>query len=90
MAIVFDPTKRRSTLEARGLDLARADEVFAGKTATVEDDRENYGETRYITAGFLDDRLVVMVWTPRGDNKRIISMRHCHDKEEKLWRENIG
>ena len=29
--------------------MARADEVFAGSTLTVEDDRQNYGEDRFIT-----------------------------------------
>ena len=29
-----------------------ADEVLAGPTLTVEDDRRNYGEDRFITIGF--------------------------------------
>lgn len=32
------------TIEARGLDMARAADVFAGATLTVEDDRHDYGE----------------------------------------------
>ena len=32
--------------------MARAEEVFAGATLTVEDDREDYGEDRFITIGF--------------------------------------
>lgn len=40
----FDPAKRKTTLDTRGLDMARADEVFAGATLTVEDDRKDYGE----------------------------------------------
>ncbi len=43
-----------------------AREVFEGATLTVEDDRQEYGEDRYITIGFLDDAMVVLVWTPRG------------------------
>ena len=41
MDIEFDPAKRDATLEARGLDMADAGEVFAGATLTVEDDRED-------------------------------------------------
>lgn len=44
MSIGFDPVKRQATLDARGLDLARADEVFAGATLTAEDDRKDYGK----------------------------------------------
>ena len=90
MRITFDPAKRDLTLEHRGLDFARAREVFAGLTATVIDERFDYGETRFITAGHLDGRLVVMVWTQRGEARQIISMRHCHAKEEEIWRRRMG
>jgi hypothetical protein len=85
MKITFDPSKRDLTLKHRGLDFARAGDVFAGLTATVADERFDYGEVRFISAGRLDGRLVVVVWTPREDARHIISMRHCHGKEEKIW-----
>ena len=61
MPIEFDAAKREATLRARGLDMARAEEVFAGATLTVEDDRRAYGEDRFITIGFLDEMMVVVV-----------------------------
>lgn len=88
--ITFDPAKRDITLKMRGLDFADAEFVFAGRTATTEDERFDYGEIRYRTAGFLNGRLIVMVWTPRGEARHIISMRYCHAKEEKKWRERMG
>jgi hypothetical protein len=90
LRITFDPVKCERTLRHRGLDFARAGEVFAGRTASVVDDRHDYGETRIITAGRLDGRLVVMVWTPRGEARHVISMRHCHAKEEEIWRRRMG
>ena len=51
MPIEFDTAKRTTTLAARGLDMARAEEVLAGATLTVEDDRLDYGEDRFITIG---------------------------------------
>jgi uncharacterized DUF497 family protein len=65
MRIEFDAAKRDQTLRERGLDMARADEIFAGATLTVSDDRRDYGEDRFITIGFLDARMVVAVWTAR-------------------------
>ena len=88
--ITFDPTKRARTLKERGLDLAEADQVFAGQWVAVVDERFDYGETRFITAGFLRKRMVVMVWTPHGNDRHIISMRHCHEKEEKHWRARMA
>jgi uncharacterized DUF497 family protein len=89
MRITFDPAKRALTLRHRGLDFVRAGELFAGLTATIVDDRRDYGETRFITAGALDGRLVVAVWTERGD-ARCLSMRHCHAEEEEIWRRRMG
>lgn len=89
MRITFDPAKRLQTLQDRGLDMRRAGEVFAGLHLTRLDDRFDYGETRYVTAGWLDSRLVVFVWTPRGSARRIISMRHCHEREAKRLRPHL-
>ena len=60
-------------MDARNLDMSRSDEVFDGATLTVEDDRQVYGEDRFITIGLLDERMVVLVWTLRNDRHRIIS-----------------
>jgi uncharacterized protein len=83
--ISFDPEKRAATLEYRGLDFADAGLVFAGRTVTVQDARRDYGEDRFITAGHLAGRCVVLVWTPRGEARRIISMRYVHGDEEARW-----
>ena len=86
MRITCDPAKRQRTLAERGLDMRRAKEVFAGIHFTRTDDRFDYGEPRFVTVGMLDSRLVVFVWTPRGAARRIISMRHCHEREAKRLR----
>ncbi len=83
--ISFDPAKRAITLEKRGLDFADAGLVFAGRNATVQDNRKDYGEDRFITAGYLAERCVVLVWTPRAGARRIISMRRAHADEERAW-----
>ena len=85
MPIEFDTAKRTATLEARGLDMARADEVLAGPTLTVEDDRQDYGEDRFITIGFLEATMVVLVWTPRDGAHRVISMRKANERERTLY-----
>ncbi len=85
MEIDFDPAKRQATLDHRGLDMARAGEVFDGATLTIEDDRADYGEPRFITIGTLDGRMVVLVWTPRANARRIISMRKANDREQKAY-----
>ena len=87
MRSTCDPAKRQRTLEERGLDMRRAKEIFAGYHFTRVDDRFDYGEPRFTTVGWLDSRLVVFVWTPRGTARRIVSMRHCHEREAKTLRQ---
>lgn len=71
-------------MKERHLDFADAAKVFESlDTVTFEDARFAYGETRFITAGRLDGRMTVIVWTPRGEDRHVISMRHCHGKEER-------
>jgi hypothetical protein len=83
MRITFDAIKRQFTIDERGLDFARARELFAGLHLTRPDEREDYGEPRFVTAGWLDNRLVILVWTPRGNARRIISMRKANAREVK-------
>jgi uncharacterized DUF497 family protein len=82
----WDEAKRQLTLAKRGLDFADAALVFAGRTLTLADERRPYGERRFITAGWLRDRFVVVAWTRRGRRRRIISMRYGHADEEAYWR----
>jgi uncharacterized protein len=86
----WDEAKRQSTLAERGLDFADAELVFAGRRVTLPDGRHDYGEPRFITAGWLRDRFVIVVWTPRDDGRRIISMRHGHADEEAYYNEQMG
>ncbi len=89
MELSFDDNKRAQTLEARGLDFADAGEVFAGHHFTLPDERKDYGEDRYITVGTLEGRMVVIVWTPRGAARRIISMRKANEREQQRYRHRL-
>ena len=81
----FDSAKRDKTLDERGLDFARAGEIFDGVHLTGQDTRQEYIEDRFITVGHLESRFVVLVWTPRGEVRRIISMRKANDREKAFY-----
>lgn len=85
MQIEFNQAKRDKTLQERGLDFARAEEVFSGPVLSSEDKRFDYAEQRFITFGWLDGRRVVLVWTQRGEARRIISMRHANERESRKY-----
>jgi uncharacterized DUF497 family protein len=88
--IEFDQSKHDITLRERGLDFSRAGEVFAGPVLTNEDIRYEYGERRFFTFGQLDFRMVVLVWTQRGADRRIISMRYANDREKSKYSKYLG
>jgi hypothetical protein len=88
--ITYDPAKRQKTLKERGLDFEDAAEVFAGATLTLEDDRRDYGEPRFQTYGLLGRRLVMVVWTPRGADRHIISMRKCNAREKRRFQARLA
>ena len=82
MRISYDPAKRQKTLDERGLDFEDAPIVFEGDTFEVEDTRRDYGETRMICFGYLEGRLVVIGYTPRGSVRHIFSMRKANGREK--------
>jgi len=90
MQIEFDSDKCDKTLAERGLDFARAAEVFASALVDVPDTRFEYGEKRFNTVGSLDGRMVVMAWTPRGEVRRIISMRKANEREQWRYTQHLG
>jgi uncharacterized DUF497 family protein len=90
MIITFDPAKRLMTLAERGLDMARAGEIFEDDHLTVRDDRRDYGEDRFISVGFLDGRMVFLAWTRRVDALRVISMRKANDREQAKYGKQLG
>ena len=88
--IEFDESKRALVLAHRSLDMADAHKIFEGKTLTISDDRMDYGEDRFITIGYFDKRMVVLVWTRRGNVRRIISLRKANDREQTLYEKRLA
>lgn len=82
MQITYDPQKREKALEERGLDFADAAIVFNGVTLEVVDIRKDYGEQRIICFGLLAGRMVVVGYTPRGEDRHIFSMRKANEREK--------
>ena len=86
----FDDIKREITLFTRGLDMARANEVFDESHLDQIDRRKDYGEERIRTFGYLDKQAVFIVWTYRGNTRRIISMRRANEREIKKYAGRMG
>jgi uncharacterized DUF497 family protein len=82
----WDAAKSDATLATRGLDFEAAARVFFGEYIEREDTRRDYGERRYVVTGEVDGRIITVVWTPRGAQRRIISARPASDRERRRYR----
>ena len=87
--IEYDLRKQQDTMQHRGLDFNDAPTVFAGKTLSMVDDRQDYGEERIITVGKLTGKVTVVVWTQRGKKRRIISMRYANERERQRYEQYL-
>lgn len=81
MGVAFDPEKDASNIAKHGISLARAMEMDMAAALVREDDRFDYGETRYIAFGDIEDELHCLIFTFRGTGVRAISLRKANKKE---------
>jgi hypothetical protein len=88
--IEFDPAKRARTLAERGLDFCDAPEALTASDRFTDPADGDHGEQRWITIGPLKGRLVLVVWTLRGERRRIISMRYAKEKERHGYRARVA
>lgn len=83
--ISFDQQKSDRNELLRGLSFKLVSQ-FDWSTAVISVDlRHDYGEARYLAMGFLDERLHVVVFTPREQAAHIISLCRANSRELRLY-----
>ena len=75
----WDEGKRLSNQTKHGVDFP-AIAAFQWETAMI-DNSHRHGELRHIAIGYLGDRLHQLVYTMRGRNCRIVSLRKANTRE---------
>jgi len=76
----WDDEKNKSNIRKHGFDFADAWEIFKAPVLAGLDDRQDYGEDRWIGVGLLRGYIIVVVFTERDeDTIRLISLekRRC-------------
>ncbi|MEI6417891.1 MAG: BrnT family toxin [Sphingomonadales bacterium] len=87
MKIEFDPVKDASNSKKHGVSLQAAT-AFEWDTALErEDNRFDYGETRFVAIGLIANRLHVLVFAegPDADTIRVISLRLAEKHEARFY-----
>ena len=85
MKLEWDEAKRKATFLERGLDFASVAYADWDEALTVEDQREEYGESRFVSLVPILGRLCVVAWCRRGDALRVISLRKANGRERKRY-----
>jgi uncharacterized DUF497 family protein len=90
MGFEWDPAKEEKNINERDLDFATASRIWDGPILEKIDGRRDYGETRIIATGDFDGSVLVVVYTWRGEARRIISARKANSREKRHYEEEIA
>ncbi len=89
MLYKWDESKRLANIRKHGIDFVGCESIFRDFTVTVEDDRFDYGEQRFVTFGLLEGRVVSVVHSETPKVIRIISIRKASKREQALYFETL-
>ena len=89
MELTWDEEKRQETIDQRGVDVLYAALIFEGETLTRIDDRKDYGETRFISLGLVDDVPYIVVHTERDESTRLITAWKGGRKEYEKYKDRV-
>lgn len=86
----WDPEKARANVNKHGVEFADAVGVFDDPEAITLEDPDAEGEQRFVSIGldFLG-RIIVVAYTYRGEDLRLISARKATKKEVKIYEKRI-
>jgi len=78
----WDPVKAERNALKHGVLFEAAEGFDWSGAAIMKDRRQDYGEPRFIAVGPIEQRLHVLVFTPRGTKIRVISLRKANEREK--------
>ena len=85
MEFAWDKAKSEHNFQTRGFGFDFAALIFSGLVLEAPDDRQDYGEIRIRAIGQAQGFVLAVVYTDRGDTRRIISARLANRKGRDLW-----
>jgi uncharacterized protein len=90
MQFEWDERKNTLNIQKHGIDFADVYALFEQPILALEDGRKDYKESRYIGMGYIQQRIMVLVFTrPKKDRVRIISLRKANKREQEKFKSAI-
>ena len=90
MNFEWDEAKNQANLLKHSIDFEAAIKIYDGFVYTFQDTRANYGEDRFASIGVIAGMEITVIFTPRGENKRIISARRSRLAERRKYHEEFS
>jgi len=87
MDISFDAPKNERNRRERRLSFELVQNFDWSSALIKEDNRREYGERRFQALGFIEERLFMLVFTPRPPKVHVISLRKANEREIKRYHE---
>lgn len=85
----WDEAKRLTNLRKHRIDFKDAESIFDGRPILIAL-IDHPDEVRLTATGFLDNRFATAIWTIRGRNIRLISVRSAQHAERRQYRQLHG
>lgn len=90
MRFEWDEAKNEINICKHGIDFVDVEDMFNHPMLTLLDNREDYGEERWIAIGWILAVVGVVIYTERkGDVTRIISARKATKHEVRRYEKSI-
>ncbi len=89
MEFEWDENKNFLNRNKHSIDFSELRKVFNQPMVIKIDNRENYGEIRWVALGNMDGLIVVLVYTEKGNKIRLISARRATKNEQKIYFEKV-
>jgi uncharacterized DUF497 family protein len=81
----WDPEKEIINVRKHGFDFTTASLIWNAQIIERSDNRRDYGEKRIIATGKVEETTLVVIYTQRGENRRIISARKAKAREKAFF-----
>jgi uncharacterized DUF497 family protein len=89
MLFEWDEEKRQINILKHHIDFVEAIRIYDGFVITVESEQQDLTEERFLSIGLLRGLEIVVVFTTRGEKRRIISARRAREAERTKYHEEL-
>lgn len=89
MVFEWDEVKRLKNIKEHKLDFIRAKEIWENPVIEILSPQTHHSEKRFLAIGKIENIFITVVYTWRGENRRLISSRRVRKNEKKYYENEI-